>query len=72
MGSSVVVLAGVVFFVDDNLRADEPTSTPTSAEIVDLTADGETLVYTDSLTGRLGFVAARPARRRRARRAGRA
>jgi hypothetical protein len=44
------------FFVDDNLPADEPETTPTSAEIVDLTPDGQTLLYTDALTGRLGFV----------------
>ena len=44
------------FFVDDNLRADEPLATPTSAEIVDITRDGETLVYTDAFTERLGFV----------------
>lgn len=44
------------FFVDDNLRPGEPLSTPTSAEIVDVTDDGRTLVYTDSYTGRLGVV----------------
>lgn len=44
------------FFVDDNLPLGEPETTPTSAEIVDLTPDGQTLLYTDSLTGRLGFV----------------
>ena len=44
------------FFVDDNLRADEPLATPTSAEIVDITRDGDTLVYTDAFTERLGFV----------------
>lgn len=44
------------FFVDDNLGPGEPISTPTSAEIVDITDDGRTLVYTDGFTGRLGFV----------------
>ena len=44
------------FYVDDNLRPDEPVTTPTSAEIVDVTADGTTLVYTDAYTSRLGFV----------------
>ena len=44
------------FYVDDNLRADEPVTTPTSAEIVDFTTDGNTLVYTDAYTSRLGFV----------------
>ena len=44
------------FFVDDNLRPGEPVSTPTSAEIVDVSDDGRTLVYTDGYTGRLGFV----------------
>ena len=32
------------------------STTPTSAEIVDVTDDGRTLVYTDAFTGRLGFV----------------
>lgn len=53
--ASALVHAGT-FFVDDNLPADEPETTPTSAEIVDLTPDGQTLLYTDALTGRLGFV----------------
>jgi hypothetical protein len=44
------------FFVADNLAPGEANGTPTSAEIVDLTGDGRTLVYTDALTGRLGFV----------------
>jgi hypothetical protein len=44
------------FFVDDNLKPGEDLNTPTSAEIVDLTPDGRTLVYTDAFTSRLGFV----------------
>jgi Esterase-like activity of phytase len=44
------------FFVDDNLHEGEPVATPTSAEIVDIGADGSTLLYTDALTARLGFV----------------
>lgn len=44
------------FDVPDNLRAGEDSATPTSAEIVDVTSDGRTLVYTDALTERLGFV----------------
>ena len=42
------------FDVVDNLRDREPVSTPTSAEIVDVA--GDTLVYTDAFTGRLGIV----------------
>src|SRR5262245_46242824 len=45
------------FHVPDNLvAAGDPPITPTSAEIVDITPDGDLLVYTDALTGRLGFV----------------
>jgi hypothetical protein len=44
------------FFVTDNLAPGEPLSTLTSAEIADTTADGDTLVYTDAFTRRLGFV----------------
>ena len=42
------------FHVADNLREHETVSTPTSAEIVDVA--GDTLVYTDAFTGRLGLV----------------
>ena len=42
------------FDVVANLREGEAVSTPTSAEIVDVA--GDTLVYTDALTGRLGIV----------------
>lgn len=44
------------FFVTDNLAATDDAATPTSAEIVDIAPDGRTMVYTDALTGRLGFV----------------
>lgn len=44
------------FSVPANLPADEPQSSVTSAEIVDATADGQTLVYTDSPGGRVGFI----------------
>ncbi|MBA3747202.1 MAG: esterase-like activity of phytase family protein, partial [Solirubrobacterales bacterium] len=44
------------FNVPANLRAGEPQDTATSAEIVDATPDGRTLVYTDAATGRLGFI----------------
>jgi phytase-like protein len=44
------------FDVPANLRSGEPIDTVTAAEIVDATPDGRTLVYTDSPTGRLGFV----------------
>ncbi|NLT06020.1 MAG: esterase-like activity of phytase family protein, partial [Solirubrobacterales bacterium] len=45
------------FDVPDNLLAGDPfDTTATSAEIVDTTRDGRTLVYTDALSGRLGFV----------------
>jgi DNA-binding beta-propeller fold protein YncE len=45
------------FFVTDNLVAAglDPAS-PTSAEIVDVTPDGRTLLYTDAFTGMLGVV----------------
>jgi hypothetical protein len=44
------------FSVPTNLSADEPLSTVTSAEIVDATPDGRTLVYTDSPNQRVGFI----------------
>jgi len=44
------------FSVPANLSANEPQSTVTSAEIVDATADGKLLVYTDSPSGRVGFI----------------
>lgn len=44
------------FSVPANLPTDEPQSTVTSAEIVDATPDGRTLVYTDSPSGRVGFI----------------
>jgi hypothetical protein len=44
------------FSVPGNLRPGEPVDTVTAAEITDATPDGRTLVYTDSPTGRLGFV----------------
>lgn len=44
------------FDVPTNLLPGEPTETITSAEIVDVTRDGRSLVYTDSPTERLGFV----------------
>lgn len=44
------------FSVPANLRPGEDIETVTSAEIVDVTPDGRTLVYTDAQTGRLGFV----------------
>jgi Esterase-like activity of phytase len=44
------------FSVPANLPSGDPIDTVTSAEITDATPDGRTLVYTDSPTGRLGFV----------------
>ena len=44
------------FFVPENLLPGDPADTATSAEIADTSADGNTLVYTDALTGRLGIV----------------
>lgn len=44
------------FDIPANLRAGEPLGTPTSAEIMDVTPDGRTLLYTDAYTSRLGFV----------------
>jgi hypothetical protein len=44
------------FNVPANLPPGEPLSTVTSAEIVDASADGKTLLYTDSPTRRLGFI----------------
>jgi Esterase-like activity of phytase len=44
------------FSVPANLRSGEDIDTVTSAEIVDSTLGGLRLVYTDSPTGRLGFV----------------
>jgi DNA-binding beta-propeller fold protein YncE len=44
------------FSVPANLPADLEQSTITSAEIVDATPDGKTLVYTDSPSGRIGLI----------------
>ena len=44
------------FFVTTNLAEGEDQATPTSAEIVDVTDDGATAVYTDGVAGRVGFV----------------
>jgi sugar lactone lactonase YvrE len=44
------------FTVADNLPAGSPADTVTSAEIIDETIDGRTLVSTDSPTGRIGFI----------------
>lgn len=44
------------FTVADNLPAGTPAGTATSAEIVDATSDGRSLVYTDALSGKLGFI----------------
>ena len=44
------------FHVPANLLPGEPETTVTSAEIVDATPDGRTLVYTDSPAGRIGFI----------------
>lgn len=44
------------FDVPDNLGDGEGIGTPTVAEIVDVSEDGMTLVYTDALAGRIGFV----------------
>ncbi|PJN95754.1 alkaline phosphatase, partial [Amaricoccus sp. HAR-UPW-R2A-40] len=44
------------FPVARNLPEGADPATVTSAEIVSATADGMTLVYTDSPTGRIGFV----------------
>jgi len=44
------------FSVPANLAAGEPIDTVTSAEIVDWARRGRTVLYTDSPTGRLGFV----------------
>jgi len=44
------------FTVAENLRPGDPADTETSAEIVEGTRDGRTLVYTDSPTERIGFV----------------
>jgi hypothetical protein len=44
------------FDVPSNLRTGEAIETVTSAEIVDATPDGRTLVYTDAPLGRLGFI----------------
>lgn len=53
------------FSVPDNLLPDEPGTSVTSAEIVDVTRDGRTLLYTDSPNRRLGFIDIRdPARPR--------
>ncbi len=44
------------FAVAENIPADGDTETPTSAEIVSATADGMTLVYSDSPMKAIGFV----------------
>ncbi|WP_370614218.1 esterase-like activity of phytase family protein [Mumia qirimensis] len=44
------------FPVYRNLPADVPTGSETVAEISDVSADGKTLVYTDALGKRIGFV----------------
>ena len=45
------------FYVTDNTELEGlPLGDPTSAEIVDITADGKTMVYTDSFTSSLGIV----------------
>jgi len=44
------------FSVPTNLPADEAKTAITSAEIVDVSSDGQTLLYTDSLSGHIGFV----------------
>lgn len=54
-GSSPTLRHVGTFFVTENLAADDPADTSTSAEIVDLSVDGRTLVYTDGLAARLGF-----------------
>lgn len=44
------------FNVPDNLLPADPATKPTSAEIVTSTPDGKLLAYTDSLSGRIGFI----------------
>lgn len=44
------------FFVPENLLPGDPADAITSAEIVDITDDGATLIYSDALAGRIGFV----------------
>lgn len=44
------------FEVQGNLQLGDAADTETSAEIVDVTRDGRTLIYTDSPTGRIGFI----------------
>jgi hypothetical protein len=44
------------FAVADNLPADIKKETPTSSEIITATEDGNTLVYSDSPLGAVGFV----------------
>ncbi len=44
------------FFVPENLLPGDPADAITSAEIVDVTDDGATLIYSDALAGRIGFV----------------
>ena len=44
------------FFVTENLAQGEDWATATSAEIIDVTDDGTTAVYTDGVAGRVGFV----------------
>lgn len=43
-------------FVPENVLPGDPTNAITSAEIVDITADGAMLVYTDALAARIGFI----------------
>lgn len=53
------------FPVTANLAPGEDPATPTSAEIIDVTDDGRTAVYTDAFTGRLGLLdVSRPERPR--------
>lgn len=44
------------FPVVDNLPANADKSKPTSSEIITVTEDGNTLVYSDSLYGAIGFI----------------
>src|SRR5690349_5118610 len=44
------------FAVADNLPADIEKATPTSSEIITASEDGNTLVYSDSPLGAVGFI----------------
>lgn len=44
------------FAVADNLPADTEKATPTSSEIITVSEDGNTLVYSDSPLGAVGFI----------------